>query len=162
MAASCQAGDPLLQERGSPSHPGSWRLLRPATALRTMALLRLPALPGPRARRGQCYGLSARGGLRRRVTSRYEPRLQAFGLEPRACSRYGWEFSFLVSFGASLFFSEPLRRNSSSNFPEIQISGRISHSFWDFSIRDRIYSQPRTTKGFGSVRAGTRISGIDD
>ena len=39
---------------------------------------------------------------------------------------------------------------------------RVSHSFWDFSIRDRIYSQPRTTKGFESVRVGTRMTTNDD
>ena len=39
---------------------------------------------------------------------------------------------------------------------------RIFHSFWDFSIRDRIYPNRRTTKGFESVRAGTRITTNDD
>ena len=77
------------------------------------------------------------------MTSRYEPKTQAFGLEPKACSGYGWEF-FLASFGAFLLSLEPLRRNSNRNFREI-FPGKFRASenfeflisFWDFSIRDR-------------------------
>ena len=37
---------------------------------------------------------------------------------------------------------------------------RISRSFWDFPIRDRILPQPRTTMCVESVRAEIRISGM--
>ena len=135
MATSSKAGDPFFQMRGSPSYPRRRRLFFPSLALRTMALLRTPAVRGPRARRGQCYGLSVRGGPRRRVTPRYEPGLRAFGLESKACSRFGSEFSFLVSFGAFLFSLEPLRRISSSNFPEIQIPEKfVRRRFSNFSF----------------------------
>ena len=56
------------------------------------------------------------------MNSRYEPETQAFGLEPRACSRYGWEF-FLVSFGAFLLF-QSLKEKLKSRFPEF--FGKIS------------------------------------
>ena len=163
MAGSQKAG-----EGGSPSHFGGWRLLCPAPALRTMAFLRLPALPGPRARRDFCYGLRAGRGLGRRVTSRYEPKIQAFGLESKACSGYGWEF-FLASFGAFLLSLEPLRRNSNRNFREIfrgnfELRRILSFSFRSGISRSEIEknSQPRTTKGFDSVRVGTRITTNDD
>ena len=53
------------------------------------------------------------------MTCRYEPRLQAFGLEPKACSRYGWEFFLLFCLGLSFLFeslSGEIRTQISRNF----------------------------------------------
>ena len=146
VASSCQAGDSLLQEGSGSSYPRGRRLFFPAPTLWTMALLRFPALPGSRARGGQRGGLSARGGLRRRVTYRYDPRLQDFGLEPEACSRYGWEF-FLASFGAFLLSSESHRGTSNRNFREIsresfELRRNLSFSFRSGISRSEIENFP--------------------
>ena len=59
-------------------------------------------------------------GLTANETTGTDHEMQAFGLESKACSRFGW--GFLLRLGLS-FSSEPLRGNSGSNFPEIQDSG---------------------------------------
>ena len=56
------------------------------------------------------------------MTPRYEPKTQAFGLEPKACSRYGWEFFLGFIWGFSSF-SEPRRET------QIEISGNFQESF---------------------------------
>ena len=60
-------------------------------------------------------------------------------------------------------FSEPQRETQieiSGIFGKFRASRKFEFliSFWDFSIRDRKISQPRTTKGFKSVRVETRIT----
>ena len=103
------------------------------------------------------------------MTSRYEPKIQAFGLEPKACSRYGWEFFLCFVWGfSSLFEASPEKLES--RFPGILISGkisiiedfRVSHFVLGFLDPRSKFSQPRTTKGFDSVRVGTRMTTNDD
>ena len=65
--------------------------------------------------------------------------------------------------GFSSFFRAS-KRDSNRDFRNFSEKFRASRkfefliSFWDFSIRDRKISQPRTTKGFKSVRVETRIT----
>ena len=100
------------------------------------------------------------------MTSRYETKIQAFGLEPEACSCYGWEF-FFVSFGAFLFSLEPLRRNSNQNFPEFRISGRIL-IIGDFRVSHVVlgFLDPRSnlfpTEDHEGVRIGSGGNPNDD
>ena len=77
------------------------------------------------------------------MTSRYEPKTQAFGLEPKACSGYGWEFFLGFIWGFSSFLrasEEKLKSKFPGNFPEkfrASVNFEFLISFWDFSIRDR-------------------------
>ena len=71
--------------------------------------------------------------------------------------------------GAFLLSLEPLRGNSNRNFREIfrgnfELRRILSFSFRSGISRSEIEknSQPRTTKGFDSVRVGTRITTNDD
>ena len=71
--------------------------------------------------------------------------------------------------GAFLLSLEPLRRNSNRNFREISRGNFELRRILSFSFRSGISrseieknSQPRTTKGFDSVRVGTRITTNDD
>ena len=90
------------------------------------------------------------------MNSRYEPETQAFGLEPRACSRYGWEF-FLVSFGAFLLFSEPQRETQieiSGNFQEnFELRRNLSFSFRSGISRSEIENFP--TEDHEGVQIGS-------
>ena len=73
------------------------------------------------------------------MTYRYEPRLQAFGLEPKACSRYGWEF-FLCFVWGFLFFSRASEKKFELRFPGISISGKKSDlkEIFEFLFRSGI------------------------
>ena len=74
------------------------------------------------------------------MTYRYEPRLQAFGLEPKACSRYGWEF-FLCFVWGFLFFSRASEKKFELRiFRNFYFSGKKSElkEIFEFLFRSGI------------------------